>query len=187
MKTDNIDTLNKIYNETLGLIMTYGVKGWTMDTVCKKSGVAKDTLYRIIGNKEELLKSVIMQALDEHNHKMKSLLHQDQDFFAALRDITTLLSVFLSRFPLEKLGQIFLAYPSIEKAINKKMEDFFVSFELFLNQGKKSGYIKENVNAALLIEIIHTCIMQFLKKPEIFNATEDIKSLLDYLIEGIKS
>lgn len=185
MKANNSEILNRIYAETLGLIVTYGAKGWTMDTVSKKGGVAKDTLYRIIPNKEELIKSVLMQVLDEHNHKMEMLLDQKLDFFKTLYGVSDLLYAFLLKFNSEKLNQIFLEYPLIEKAINEKMEAFFSCFAVFLSDGKKSGYLKEHVDERLLIHIIHTCIMQFLKQQEQFHPVEDTRSLLNYLIEGI--
>lgn len=187
MKVNNSDILARIHAETLNLIITYGVKGWTMDTVCKRSGLARDTLYRIIGNKEDLINSVFQKVLTEHNYKISELLDQDQEFYATLRDIVMVLSEFLARFSLEKLNQIFIEYPSVEKSINGDMENFFVKFERFLDDGKRAGQLKENVDPQLLVKITHACIMQILKQPEKFNATEDIKTLLDYLIDGIKA
>lgn len=186
MKTNNSEVLTRIQKETLNLITTYGVKGWTMDTVCKQSGLAKDTLYRIIGNKEDLIKRVLVQVLDEHNQKMADLLNQDKDFFITLREITAVLSSFLAKFSLDRFNQVILEYPSVEKTINDNMEVFFANFEIFLDDGKKAGYLKENVDPKLFINIIHTCIMQILKQPEKFNAAQDITIFLDYMIDGVR-
>ncbi|MDC7126348.1 MAG: TetR/AcrR family transcriptional regulator [Spirochaetales bacterium] len=187
MKTDNPDIIDRIYDETLNLIFSYGAKGWTMDTVCQKSGIAKDTLYRIINNKEELIKNALLKELGRHDEKMKDLLLQNKDFFHTLKDSTALLSDFLEKISLDKLGQIFLQYPRMETAITNGMDDYYLNFANFLEEGKKSGLLKENVDTKLLINFIHSCIMQILKKPEIYNATKDTESLLNYFIEGIKA
>jgi AcrR family transcriptional regulator len=186
LKINNCDIIDRIYEETLNLIFTYGAKGWTMDTVCKKSGIAKDTLYRIISKKEELIKDTLLKALDKHDKAMQNLLIQDRDFFCILRDSATLLSEFIAKFSLDKLSQIFLQYPSVERTINNGMEEYFQNFTNFLNEGKKSELLKESVDTKLLINLIHSCVMQILKHPETYNATEDTEALLDYFIDGIK-
>lgn len=186
MKKNNEEMIERIYKETLTLIFTYGSKGWTMDTVCKRSGIAKDTLYRIIGNKENLIKNAISKVLDKHSKKMTNLLNQDKDFFNTLRLITDHLSEFLSQFSLNKFSRIMLEYPSIESTINNAMEDFYQNFENFLNEGKKYGCIKKNVDTKLLVRIINASIIQFIKQPEDFDASRNTDMLLDYLIEGIK-
>lgn len=187
MKTNNNDLINKIYSETLNLIFNYGAKGWTMDTVCEKCGIAKDTLYRVISNKENLIQDALLKMLDEHSKEMIDLLSHDEDYFNTLKRIAIQLSNFLEQFSLDKLSQIFLAYPSVEITINNEMEVFFQKFERFLDKGKNRGLLKKDLDSKLFVKILQTCVMQFLKQPKVFNATKDTELLLDYLVEGIKT
>jgi AcrR family transcriptional regulator len=187
LKTNNADILNKLHEEALNGILTFGVKGWTMDTLCRKCGLAKDTLYRIIGSKEDLVKNALIKEIRKNNQIIIELMNQDKYYFDVFREIITFSSDFVARFSSEMITQVFYEYPTIEKAISDEMEQVFHFYQVFLEEGKKTGQLKENVDTRLFMNIIHACVMQFLKQPETFNAKEDTKVLLDYLIEGIKA
>jgi len=187
LKTNNSDLMDKICAETLALIAAFGIKGWTVDTLCQKSGISKDTFYRIIKNKEELIKTVLLKEFDTHMHKMTELMGREEKYFDALKEMVALVSKLFAKIPPARLKGVFLEYPSLEKAINEKMEDYFANMEDFLNRGKRLKLIKKNVDPGFVIKIIHVCIMEFVKQPEKFNINKDIEVLLNYLIEGIKA
>ena len=45
----------KILQKTVELLQKHSVHGWNMDELSEQAGLSKNTLYKIIGSKEELM------------------------------------------------------------------------------------------------------------------------------------
>jgi len=177
--------MEKLYSETLKLIKEFGLRGWTIDTVCQKCGIAKDTFYRIMKNKETLVRKALIREVDTH---LSGLFMQesDKDFMGTLKDIVVRISSFFLAVPTEKLAVVLLEYPTLEKEVNDRVEKSYGQLESFLVKGKDLGKIKKSADLKFLLKVIHGCIMQFVKDPGNYNVEKDINKLLDYLIEGIR-
>ena len=55
MKINDEKFLTFLYEVTFETLKIHGSKGWTMDDICKNVGISKDTLYRAVSNKEDLI------------------------------------------------------------------------------------------------------------------------------------
>ena len=54
-KVGDIEIESRVFDTTKEMLVKHGVRGWNMDDLSKECGVSKRTLYKIIGNKEDLL------------------------------------------------------------------------------------------------------------------------------------
>ncbi|MEG0693400.1 MAG: TetR/AcrR family transcriptional regulator [Oscillospiraceae bacterium] len=186
MKVNNNDFWEKLHNETLLLIVEHGAKGWTVNTICKNVGIAKDTFYRIIGTKENLVKRVILQEIDLHLSKITLIIGNHDVFFEKLKAIIESLSTFFIKLPSNKLREVMIEYPSIEKSVNMSLADSVTSIENFIDMGKELGEILKTVDSQLIVKVLHLCMIEFITTDDACNAESDIEKLLSYLIYGVK-
>ena len=59
LKTNNEEVIRSVYSNTIRMVNDYGIRGWNMDDLARESGLAKNTLYKIIGNKEALIMNIV--------------------------------------------------------------------------------------------------------------------------------
>ena len=185
MKKNNEEVVASIHRVAGELILLHGPKGWNMDMICKRCAIAKDTLYRIIGSKEDLIRDALLGALREHNEKMESLLNEDKDFSSILKGGVNQLGLFLGKFSPEIVHQVFLEYPAIEKSVDGEMKKTLKAFESFFEGAKSSGKLKRGTDSKFLARIIHNAVMDFIKAPEAGDPARETELFLDYLIGGV--
>ena len=185
MKAANSAVHDKINSETLLLLKTYGIKGWSMDTVRQKSGIAKDTLYRMVGSKEKLIQRVLLKTLSEHSERMSEALRYSETITEALHTSAVLLVRLMDEIPPEHLQVVFLEFLSLETGINDAMNGYFNVLSGFFEAQKAASRIRRDGDISLLIGIIHAAVMAFIKHPEKYDLNSSVKTFIIYLAEGI--
>jgi Transcriptional regulator len=185
MKTKTEEFRRRLYAETIAMIRERGARGWSMEGLGKRSGIAKDTLYRVVPTKQMLIEQAVLAELEGHSRAMEAHLRRDEDFFDVLRGSAALLSSFLETLPFAALGEIFLEYPSVERVVEAAMADYYAKLERFLAKGKRSGRIRKAADPKLIVNVLRLCILEFLAKPDTYDAPKDAARLVDCLIDGI--
>ena len=151
-----------ILKEGDGLILSEGVKSFTVESLASKLSMSKKTIYQYFPTKEVLLNKII-------TYKLKSMSKEfDNVFQSALNDpiaqfikVRNLHIKFSSKFNLNKLSYLKVRYPDIwdiiEKYIIERIETFINLFIL----AQKKGYLRDTIDpiiAAKLFEnILSTC------------------------------
>ena len=68
------------------LFFKYGIKRVTVEEICQEAGVSKMTFYKHFKNKNELVKTMIMQMTDEAMEKYRKLMDSDIPFEEKIRE-----------------------------------------------------------------------------------------------------
>jgi AcrR family transcriptional regulator len=187
MKTKTEEFQRRLYAETIAMIRERGVKGWSMEGLGKRSGIAKDTLYRVVPTKQALIERAVLAELEGHSLAMEAHLGRTEDFFDVLRGSASLLAAFLETLPFVALGEIFLEYPSVESVIEGAMADYYAKLECFLARGKRAGRIRKSADPKFIVNVLRVCVLEFLAKPDAYDAPKDAARLVDCLISGISA
>ncbi len=121
MKAGNQNSREKIYDNVWILLNKYGHKGWNMDDLAKMSGVAKNTLYKIVGNKETLLAKVVFSVQDEYTAVLEQATKADEPL-QALYSLTERIPLIFERYNIASIRELLIQYPKLATEYNEREE-----------------------------------------------------------------
>ncbi len=157
-KVGNLEFELKVFEVTKELLIKYGVKGWNMDELSEACGVSKRTLYKIIGNKEDLLWKVIEDNLNKDIEARKKFLFSNESYPKILDSFGSYIAGNFEEFILLNASNMVREFPKIGDLIENKKKDINVLFQEFLNKGQQQGFIVDSINTTDVVEFIEGCI-----------------------------
>lgn len=186
MKVGDIDIEEVVFEKTKELLLRYGVKGWNMNDLARESNMSKRTLYKIIGNKEDLLAQISRKGLLNTISRMENYLQSNQPFPTLLNNLSAQIVGNFDDYTLTNLKAIRLEYPRIQEMEElhlKKQREFFVRF---FQKGKDEGCIADHAKPASIEKIIHALIEYHIYTCN--NKTEfrtEMKEVLSTFLKGV--
>lgn len=175
----------RIYHTTFDLIRTFGIKGWNMDMLCSELNIAKDTLYRIIKTKENLLNEMMDEILSQHEIQVDEIIKAEEDFDVILEKLSIKIAKFLVDFGTLQLKSLFKEYPSIQNNVNDYALRFDDKVSILLRNGIDNGIIKENVDVELVSKSVRYISIAILSE-NVSHVDSEISKYISYIMEGIK-
>ncbi|MDC7126533.1 MAG: TetR/AcrR family transcriptional regulator [Spirochaetales bacterium] len=175
---------NKIDKSAQELIFNYGIKGWSMDTCAKDAGITKRTLYHYIDSKENLVERVLVNYIRSVQNELSNRLNAAKDFQAAIDVMIDIFPKLITRMDSRVFRDIFTNYPLLEKKIIEERQSIAKEAYEYILRLKKKGFIKDKVSPEVLIEIIQSLIIYYLKTdPENFETK--VKEGFTLVLEGV--
>jgi Transcriptional regulator len=169
------------------LLFQKGLQGWNMDQLASQAGLAKRTLYKIVGTKEKLIERIVMNKIFEIQHKLQNIVESEKDFFVALDE-------FICTYPnilglaSGKLGEIYLEYPAIEEQVicrRRELADYLYNF---IQSGKDTGKIRQDVDVEILIQALQAILLHFIKHERDSTAFRNRLTIaMQYIFHGIRN
>ncbi len=158
MKVGDTDIEETIFNVTRELLVRYGVKGWNMDDLAKECNMSKRTLYKIIGNKEDLILKCISDCLKNNISTIADFLTSQKPFPELLKQFIDVITDNFQDYILKSISVIRIEYPKIkmeeEKFLSKRQE-FLLSF---FEKGKAEGYLSDFAKPETVIKIVYALV-----------------------------
>jgi len=185
-KTNNKSIHNNIFKITETLLLKRGIKGWNMDSVALEAGVSKNTLYEIISSKQQLIEDVVINRLRNNVDAIVGIFRDEPDFVKACEIATRHLAHTTYVYDLLILPQVFREYPSIKEKFDSISGKLSTSIHNYLNQAKKNGVVRKNVDNDIAISCITAIINHSLStnlKGRKFE--EQLHQAFSYVIKGI--
>jgi len=145
------------------LIFTRGIKGWNMDDCAGEAGITKRTLYQYIESKEKLIEFILLNFITETQKTITAELSSCKDFYTGFKKIQELFPSLIIKMDALILRSIFLTYPNIEKKASDAKKDLTAGLISFLEQGKNDGYIRKEINAETILEILQAIVLYYIK------------------------
>jgi AcrR family transcriptional regulator len=182
---------NKAIEETVllcteKLLIEQGIKGWNMDTVAAEAGMAKNTLYKIIGTKEQLVEQIVIARLRGNVEAIVEIFTNEPDFVKAAETGARYLSHGIGEYDHFVLPKIFLEYPDIKKKFDAISGRLGGSIHTYLNKAKKSGIIRKDIDNDILIGSVTAVINHFMSVNYKGGKFEkSVYTALTYLLKGI--
>jgi len=186
MKCNDSQVEERIYRKTKELITSKGIKGWHMDHLAKESGMAKNTLYKIIGSKENLILEVVLNDLKQVEEEFKALLMLGDE-----KLITQKLSDLISRNIIDFIGgylnEVLLEYPSLEDKVKANEDNIRNMIVTFIIMGQSQNQFKKEVDPRIFFESILGIILHQVRLGYSGDVLSDkIEKAFTYMLEGIK-
>ncbi|SHJ82494.1 transcriptional regulator, TetR family [Desulfatibacillum alkenivorans DSM 16219] len=192
MKVDNQHVQQKVFDSAKKLLFTRGVKGWNTDMLAREAGLAKNTLYKIIGSKEQIVEAVAMAQVRENAESAAAFLQTGIDWAdkqKTLQAVRTALERFtsnMSRFEPVVLPQIYLQYPGVEVKINALVKDLTLLAHDFFRQAKDHGFIRPEVDPEVVMDMARAMVAHYIRQGADRSEFEDrVKKAFDYVLQGI--
>ncbi len=158
-----------------------------MDDLSARVGLAKNTLYRIIGSKEEVIQESIMEHIKDVQSRLFGILNSDDDFSSRLEKASDVYLDLLNAVYSESFSCVFKDFPSIETNIISRRKEINRSIIGFINEGILINELKKNINAEVVYESFQSIILYYLKsdyKPH--EKKSRISDAFRIIINGIK-
>lgn len=158
MKVGDVNIEETIFEITSELLIKYGVKGWNMDDLAKESNMSKRTLYKIIGNKEDLILKCITNSLKNNIDTNSAFLASSKPFPELLEKFVDVVTDNFQDYILKNISAIHIEYPRIKIEEDKFIKNRHELLISFFEKGKKEGYLVEHANPLIINKIVYALI-----------------------------
>jgi AcrR family transcriptional regulator len=145
-KTDKIEIQERVTNVAMEMLMKYGLRGMNMVELARECGLAKATLYKIIGTKEDLIRQIAFEIFDLNIIKILEPYSKKDDPTEVTKEFLD--NYFNYAISAQKIliQQIYREYPLIEKDVDVKYQDEMDVVFMKYKEWQQQGLIRKDVN-----------------------------------------
>lgn len=187
MKCNDTYVEKRVLDKTANLILNKGIKGWNMDQLSYEIGLAKNTLYKIIGSKEALIEEVVLRFIINVQRQLVEIIKNEKDYITALEKIINLFPLLINNYYTGFMKEIFITYPSIEKSVRSHQDEITKSIINFIGKGMEDEIIKNDVTEEFTFEMFKALILHFIKSgAKDKELSEKLAVSFNCLINGIR-
>jgi len=186
MKTNDSRVEQRIFRETAELISRKGIKGWNMDQLAEAAGLAKNTLYKIVGSKENLLKRVTLGYIMDVQSKLSEVMTKNDDYMTAFENVISIFPELLNGLNADSVHEIFLEYPDIEICVRSHQDAVTGNILDFIQKGIDAGVLINTLDVMQVFETLQAIVLYYMKKElSSKERSERISDSIRYLLLGI--
>ncbi len=185
MKAGNEIVEKQIYDNVWTLLNKYGHKGWNMDDLAKMSGVAKNTLYKIVGNKESLLSKVVLSVQNEYIAVLEQTVKSDEPLRALYSIIDRVPKIF-EQYDIASIRELLLQYPQLSYQYEKNEERMTEVLIKVYDSALQDGFVRNDIDIQFLTtlqKIVREQMIETSETPE--EMAHNLKNALTIIIEGV--
>lgn len=162
-KVQKPEIRDMVLQKATEFIAKRGSKGWSTAELARECGLAKNTLYKIIGSKEQLVETIVLEQINTTTDLLKSIIRQASSYrSAALRMVQEGPSLLAERsrvtFP-----EIFLEYPSLERRCLEHQKKAAAEIIRFIRQGQTAGHIRGDIEPEFLYDLIRGIVEHYIR------------------------
>jgi len=134
------------------LFFKYGIKRVTVEEICLEANVSKMTFYKHFKNKNELLKTLLLQMYDEAMEKYRSIMEQDIPFEEKVRE-----TIRIKFEGTDQMSQEFLsdyiphAEPEMLAFVQKRMHETMGLIIKDYEEAQKRGDIRQDIKIEFIL------------------------------------
>jgi len=185
MKVCNEIIRKRIIQTTSDLLRRNGLKGWNMDVLAHETGLAKNTLYKIIGSKEQLLEQVIISKMTHDLEHIDLIVQEEKDYMTA---VNRMIEKFVDLTKNNNfIPKIYIEYPSIEMKIKSKQRDIIASIFRFIRNGMDMGLVRDDLAPEFIYDLIEGAAMHYFRMGLTGSEFEKaFQCAMDCLVNGLK-
>lgn len=186
MKTNDLRVEQRIFQKTAELISQKGIKGWNMDQLAEATGLAKNTLYKIIGSKENLLQRVTHGYINDVQNKLSEIMANNEDYLTAFKKAIYIFPDLINGYYADHMHEIFLEYPEIEICVRSHQDDVTRHIIDFIQKGIDIGVLNSTLDTMQVFETLQAIVLYYMKK-ELSSKEKSarISNSIRYLLQGI--
>lgn len=184
MKCTNREIRDRITANAYEMLLNSGVKQLNMNELAGKSGLTKMTLYKMIISKEQLVREVAFNRINEINEQIVAITGSDETFPRRLEKfLETLTDIFSKKYP-DYFSDIMAEYPAIESEIVHETGKIFKDIDAFYQEGIDNHFFKQFITPDLMRHMIQAFAIYFLKYSSDDSDIEKLKSAIKCVLYG---
>ena len=179
----------KVIDEAITYFNEKGLK-FTIDELVEGMHISKKTVYKLFGNKVELLKDVVDYVFEQIEEKEKEIIADDS--LDLLEKITLVISCLPDKctgIDFGKVYQLKSKYPEVYDYIIEKIENSWGNADKLLEEAMEKNLIKKIPITFIRLMLIG-CIEQTIRSKEFAEAGlgygEALKEMVSVMMVGIK-
>jgi AcrR family transcriptional regulator len=150
-----------VLNKAAGFIAKRGPKGWSTAELARACGLAKNTLYKIIGSKEKLVETIVIGQIDATTDLLKNIILREEGYRAATMRMLETGPDFLAERPRVAFSEIFLEYPSLEPKALLHRKKAAAGIIDFIRVGQKGGHIRGDMEPEFLYDLVRGIVEHY--------------------------
>lgn len=187
-----LERRNKVLKSAAEVFAEKGFEKATLDEIAELAGVGKGTIYRRIGNKEELITLLLKEAAQLLVEAIKRGVKKSADPILQFKEIINALCDFYE----ENITLVMLLVPQcvtcIDMARMKEMEiakDVFQTIENIVQkatQKKEIRPISPHLIAKGLISFLNPYFYQYLRSKANYSKSEIAQLVIDLFLDGLR-
>lgn len=163
MKFNDKESEQRVLEKTADLLSRRGIRGWNMDQLAAEAGLAKNTLYRIIGSKEQLIERVILDYCRSGHLRIVRIIDREGGYLETLQAIVEEYPEHLNSLYADFFQEVFLEYPGLERAVRSYRDEMTTQITDFLRLGIEAGYLRKDLKAESVFELLQAISLFFIK------------------------
>jgi len=179
-----------ILKKVAGLYHKYGIKSVTMDDIAHELGISKKTIYKYVGEKEELVKQVSMFIDKKKDEEVFHHMTDTENAIEELLEVNSCLNKFMQEASPSYMYDMKKYYPEIfQEWIVRRRGKMYDAVLTNLKRGKKEGIYRDDLNEEIIARLQ---LMRFenINNSELFSTAETHSSnffmeIFVYHIRGI--
>lgn len=153
-KTDKIEIQERVTHVAMEMMMKFGLRGLNMVELARECGLAKATLYKIIGTKEDLIRQIAFRIFGVNFIEMLEPFRTIEDPVKATQEFLDNYFDYAIQAQKILVQQIYREYPLIEKEVD---QEFKVETEFVIQRYKQwqsEGLIRQDINVDYCIDAL---------------------------------
>lgn len=153
-KTDKIEIQERVTHVAMEMMMKFGLRGLNMVELARECGLAKATLYKIIGTKEDLIRQIAFRIFGVNFIEMLEPFRTIEDPVKATQEFLDNYFDYAIQAQKILVQQIYKEYPLIEKEVD---QEFKVEIDFVTNRYKdwqKEGLIRQDINVDYCLDAL---------------------------------
>lgn len=163
MKFNNKQSEQQVLKKAAEFLFRHGIRGWNMDQLAAEAGLAKNTLYRIIGSKEQLIERVILDYCRSGHSRIIEIIDRENGYMETLKAIVEEYPEHMNSLYADFLQEVLLEYPGLEKAVRSYRDEMTTRITDFIRRGIVEGYLREALQPETVFELLQAIILFYIK------------------------
>ena len=159
MKVHDTELLERIIRLTGELIGRRGLKGWNMDLLAAEAGVAKNTLYKIITSKEDLIERVALHTIGSVQSQLAEIIREGDDYLETFEKLVAAFPRLLGTVGADSMREIFLEYPGVENSVRKHQDAVTDTIIDFIGRGIEAKILRDDVSAEFIFDLLRAIVL----------------------------
>lgn len=143
------------------LIARRGPRGWSTADLARRCGLAKNTLYKIIGSRERLVQTVVLAQIDSTTGLIKEIIRREKGYRPAARRLLEEGPAALAERPRVTFPDIFLEFPGVGSMALEHQQKAAEEIIAFIRLGQAGGHIRGDMEPEFLYDLVRGIVEHY--------------------------
>ena len=168
---------------------SHGFRSVTMDDLADELGISKKTLYAHFPSKIALLEAVLADKFASVEAKLEEVTRYPRDFSAALHELLSSTQRELDEIKPPFVRDMRQKAPQVFKMVERRRAELIERhFGKLFVEGQRTGMVRKDIPAKLMIEILLTMVQGIMNPPKMqelgMTPKEGFTGIIKIILEG---